>query len=84
MGTNRKAALNNNSKKLTDFCTFNNLKIMNTFFKHKEYHKFTLEASGHKSVIDYFIKNLKTSKVIQDIRVNRNIELVTIVYYVQK
>jgi len=49
---------------MTDFFTFNNLKIMNMFFKHKEYHKFTLDARGHKSIIDYFIKNLKTSKVI--------------------
>jgi len=75
VGTNGKAALNNNSKKMTDFCTFNNLKIMNTFFKHKEYHKFTLEARWHKSIIDYLINKLKTSKVIQDIRVNRNTEL---------
>jgi len=32
VGTNRKAALNNNGKKMIDFCTFNNLKIMNIFF----------------------------------------------------
>jgi len=43
VGTNRKAALNNNGKKLIDFCTFINLK-MNIFFKHKECHKFTWEA----------------------------------------
>jgi hypothetical protein len=42
-------------KKLIDFCTFNNLKIMNTFFKHKEIHKFTWEARGYKSIVDYFI-----------------------------
>ena len=33
---------------------------MNTFFKLKEIHKFTFEESGHKSVIDYFITNMKT------------------------
>ena len=60
MGTNGEATLNNISNKLTDFCTCNNLKIMNTFFKHKEIHKFTLEARGHKSIIDYFITNMKT------------------------
>ena len=47
---------------------------MNTFFKHKEIHKFTWEAREHKSVIDYFITNMKTSKVIQD-RVYRSNEM---------
>jgi len=72
VGTNGEATLNNNSRKLIDFCTFNNLKITNMFFKHKEIHKFTWEARGYKSIIDYFIKNMKTSKVIQDIRVYRS------------
>ena len=31
VGTNEEAILNNNGRKLMDFCTFNNLKIMNTF-----------------------------------------------------
>jgi len=48
---------------------------MNTFFKHKEIHKFTWEARGHKSIIDYFITNMKTSTVIQDIRVYRSNEI---------
>ena len=71
VGTNREATLNSNGKKLIDFCTFNNLKIMN-IFKHKEIKKFTWETKGHKSIIDYFITNMKTSKVIQDIRVYRS------------
>jgi len=36
--TNGEAALNSNGRKLIDFCTFNKLKIMSTFFKHKEIH----------------------------------------------
>ena len=32
-------------------------------------------ARGHKSVIDYFITNTKTSKVIQDFRVYRSNEI---------
>ena len=67
-GTNWEAALNSNGQKPIDFCTFNNLKIMNTFFKHKEIHKFIWEARGHKSIIDYFITYMKSSKVIQDIK----------------
>jgi hypothetical protein len=31
VGTNGEDTLNNNSRKLVDFCTFNNLKIINTF-----------------------------------------------------
>lgn len=38
VGTNGEATLNSISNKLTDFCTCNNLKIINTFFKHKEIH----------------------------------------------
>jgi len=75
VGTNGEATLNSNSRKLIDFCTFNNLKIVNTPFKHKEIHKFTWEARGHKSVIDYFITNMKTSKIIQDIRVYKSNEI---------
>jgi hypothetical protein len=48
---------------------------MNTLFKHKEIYKFTWEARGHKSIIDYFITNMKTSTVVQDIRVYRSIEI---------
>ena len=48
---------------------------MHFFFKHIEIHKFTWEARGHKSIIDYFVTNMKTSKVIQDIRVYRSKEI---------
>jgi len=60
---------------MIDFCTFNNLKILNTFFKHKEIHKFTWEARGHKSFIDGFVTNLRTLKVTEDTGVYRSIEL---------
>jgi hypothetical protein len=49
--TNGEASLYDNSEKLIDFCTFNNLKIKNKFFKHKEIHKFIWEARGYKSII---------------------------------
>jgi len=75
VGTNGEATLNSNGRKLIDFYIFNILKIMNTFFKHKEIHKFTWDARGHKSIIDYFITNMKTSKVIPDIRVYRSNEI---------
>jgi hypothetical protein len=55
VGTNGEVILNNNGKKLIDFCTINNLKLMNTFFKQREIHQFTWEARGQKSIVDYFI-----------------------------
>ena len=72
VGTNGEATLNSNGRELIDSCTFSTLKIMN---RHKEIHKFTWEARGHKSVIDYFITNMKISKVLQDIRVYRSNEI---------
>jgi hypothetical protein len=39
VGTNGEATLNSKVRNLIDFYTFNNLKIMNTFFKHKENRK---------------------------------------------
>jgi len=36
MGTNGKATLNSNVRKLIDFCTFNNLKTMNTSLSTKK------------------------------------------------
>ena len=62
LGTNREASLNNRSKKLLDFCTFNNLKIMKYIFQHKGIHKFTWEASMHKSIIAYFTTNIENIK----------------------
>jgi hypothetical protein len=48
---------------------------MNTFFEHKEIYKFTWEPRGYKSITDYFVTNMKTLTVIQDIRVYRSTEL---------
>ena len=72
VGINGEATQNSNGRTSIDFCTFDNLKIMNTFFKHKEIHKFTCEARGHKSIVACFRTNMKTSQVIQDIRVYRS------------
>ena len=37
VGTNGEATLNNNGRKLIYFCTFHNLKIMNTFLSTKKF-----------------------------------------------
>lgn len=45
---------NDNSKRMFDYCLMNNLIITNTFYEHKEIHKYTrVEMSkGEKSIID--------------------------------
>mgnify|MGYP002224294368 CR=1 FL=1 len=77
VGTNGENTLNSNGQKLIDFCIFNNLKIMNTFFKHKNIHKFTRESGDQRSIIDYIISNKKTSDIIEDVRVYRGANLNT-------
>jgi hypothetical protein len=44
-------------------------------FKNKLIHKITLEARRDKTFIDYFVTNVKTLNVIQDIRIYRSIGL---------
>ena len=38
---------------MRDFCAFNKLKITNSFYRHKDIHKFTWEARGTTSITDY-------------------------------
>jgi len=63
-------ATNHNGATLKDFCAFNKLKITNSFYRHKDIHKFTWEARGTKSVIDYIIIiNDRLKSNIEDTRV---------------
>jgi hypothetical protein len=50
---------------------------MNTFFNHKNIHKYeyTWSARNSKSIIDYFIANKKISKLFLDIRTYRGCEI---------
>ncbi|XP_065323049.1 uncharacterized protein LOC135930195 [Gordionus sp. m RMFG-2023] len=45
-------------KKLLQICFDNNLKIENTFFKHKPPHLMTFSRGGHSSQIDFFLSNI--------------------------
>jgi len=42
---------NHNEAALRDFCAFNKLKITNSFYRHKDIHRFTCEARGTKLII---------------------------------
>jgi hypothetical protein len=59
---------------LRDFCAFNKLKITNSFYRHKDIHRFTWEARGTKSIIDYIIINDRLKSNIEDARVFRGSE----------
>ena len=77
IGTNGESTVNVNGKMLTDFCLFNEYRIMNSFFKHKDIHKFTWHGRDTKSIIDYTISNGKMVNIIKDVRTYRGAELDT-------
>jgi len=47
LGTISEITINNNGHKLKEFASVNELKITNTFFKHKDIHKMTWNARGY-------------------------------------
>ena len=68
---------NSNGKRLIDFCIMNDLVITNTFYEHKEIHRYTREvrSRGERSIIDYIMINKKYRKEVKDTRVRRGPEI---------
>lgn len=68
---------NNNGERLISFCVNNNLIVTNTFYKHKDIHKFTREVKSRneKSIIDYFLVNRTYRNEIRDVKVRRGPEI---------
>ena len=60
--------VNRNGKRLMDFCSFNNCRIMNGFFKHKRQHRITWSARNSESIIDYIIASEEAKKTVLDVR----------------
>lgn len=75
LGTNGETILNENGKMLQNFAVFNEYKITNSFFRHKEIHKYTWAARGLKSIIDYILSNTKLSPHILDTRAYRGCDI---------
>jgi len=75
IGTYGEQVTNHNRAALRDFCAFNKLKITYSFYRHKDVHKFTWEAKGTKSIIDYIIINDRLKSNIEDTRVFRGSEI---------
>jgi len=75
IGTYGEQVTNHNRAALRDFCAFNKLRITNSFYRHKDIHKFTWESRGNKPIIDYIIINDGLKSNIEDTRVFRGSEI---------
>lgn len=71
VGTEGEEVINNNGYKLREFASHNELRVTNSFFRHKKIHKYTWSARGYSTIIDYVIVNKKMWPTIQDVRVFR-------------
>ena len=70
--------LNYNGRYLLQLCCSNGLRIMNTFFQHKEVHKYTwYRPRCLKSLIDFCIVSSDLFSDVLDVRVKRGAELST-------
>jgi hypothetical protein len=77
LSTNGEITINNNGHKLKEFASVNELKITNTFFRHKEIHKLTWSARGYRSITDYVLTNKKLSPLVNDTKVFRGYDFAT-------
>ena len=77
IGKEGEIAETENGEKLIEFCIRNKLKIANTFFKHKDIHKWTrvAETRGERSIIDYIIVTNSLFYSTHDVRVMRGAEI---------
>ena len=57
MGSYSERTENVNGRWVFDFSASNNFRITNTFFPHKEIHKYTWCTRGPQSIIDYVLVN---------------------------
>lgn len=76
IGRHGEETVNDNGERLINLCDQFDLKITNTFFAHKEIHKYTWyqQTRGLKSIIDYLIVRQNSQIKIQDVRVKRGAE----------
>ena len=73
--------INAHGRLLRDFCAGGRLSIMNTFFHHKDIHKYTWyrlgDSATQKSLIDLFVVSDDLRKSVMDVCVKRGAELST-------
>ena len=80
----RDSDINRNGKCLLQFCATNRLCIMNTFFWHKEIHKYAClmynnyrDLVGHCSIIDFCIVSVGLFSSVVDVHIKNGAELST-------
>ena len=67
--------LNDNGRRWRSLCSEFSLKIQNTFFQHKEPHKWTWTKPGFRpSILDYCITKQRSTMTVEDVRVWRGME----------
>ena len=64
-------------QRLLSVCAANELMILNTFFQHKDIHKYTWESRrrGLRSIIDYFVVKKALRTGVADVKVIRGAEV---------
>ena len=79
IGKHGVTGLNENGRYLLQLCCSNGLRIMNTFFQHREIHKYTWyrPSMNQKSLIDFCIVSSDLFSNVLDVRVKRGAELST-------
>src|SRR5699024_43640 len=79
IGRNGDAHVNRSGELLLEFCASNALSIMNTYFQHKDIHKFTWyrDSLAQRSIIDFVIVSPELKRSVVDVRVKRGAELST-------
>lgn len=77
IGNEGECVRNNNGIRLLEFCQTHDLIVTNTFFQHKDIHKYTREepSRGEKSIIDYIVTERENKKAVLDVKVNRGSEI---------
>ena len=68
---------NDSGDKLLRFCAVNDMLVMNSWFQHKDIHKFTWTCPGRglKSIIDYFVVRRDTRVRVKDVKVVREADV---------
>lgn len=76
IGRHGETTRNDNGKRLIQLCKEHEYKITNTYFAHKDVHKYTWEhpTKSLKSIIDLILVKQKHKITIKDVRVYRKPE----------
>ena len=75
----KKSLTNENGELLIDSCAINELRTNNTYFPHKQQHKYTFtNTRDQKSMIDYLITNMTiTPSEVIDVRALSSVDIGT-------